>query len=211
VQAAPANGQFRPNPALGGPALDIVTLGVAHAGAGLAVAHDHAFDVSLEAGRSDADTRYVRLAGVGHVLVPFGATRLLVRAQGGVASADLPAYRAFVLGGRGTLLGDDFRAWGGRAAALVHVEWRVSAPFPSISFSAAARTPRTITLAPFVAAGWTDRPVRNTPWLATPDVRVTTGVGVEWLGVFRLEVGYGAQSGHTHVAFDVTPDFWSVL
>jgi hypothetical protein len=128
-----------------------------------------------------------------------------------VASADLPSYRTFVLGGRGTLLGDDFRAWGGRRAVLLHLEWRVSTPFPSIGLSAAARTPGTITVAPYVATGWAAGPVAGTPWRATPGARVTTGVGLEWLGVFRLEVGYGMQTGRAHVAFDVTRDFWGVL
>jgi hypothetical protein len=136
---------------------------------------------------------------------------VLVRAQGGVASADLPAHRAFVLGGRATLLGDDFRAWGGRATGLVHVEWRVAAPFPSLALGAAARTPRTITLAPFVAAGWAARPIATTPWRATRGTRVTTGLAAEWLGVLRLEAGYGLQSRRGHLAFDVTRDFWSIL
>ena len=211
VRAAPASGVYRPNPALGGPTVSLVTLALSRSGAGLAVRHDHAFDVSLEAGRSDANARYARLAAVGQLLLPLGGTRLLVRGEGDAATVDVPAYRTFVLGGRGTLLGDDFRAWGGRHVALLHVEWRIPAPFPSISLGAAARTPGSITLAPFIAAGWADAPVANTPWRATPGARVTTGLGLEWLGVFRLEVGYGAQSGHTHVAFDVTRDFWSVL
>ena len=211
VRAAPASGVYRPNPALGGPTVSLVTLALSRPGAGLAVRHDHAFDVSLEAGRTDANARYARLAAVGQLLLPLGGTRLLVRGEGDAATVDVPAYRTFVLGGRGTLLGDDFRAWGGRHVALLHVEWRIPAPFPSISLGAAARTPGSITLAPFIAAGWADAPVANTPWRATPGARVTTGVGLEWLGVFRLEVGYGAQSGHTHVAFDVTRDFWSVL
>jgi hypothetical protein len=211
VRAAPASGLYRPNPALGGPAVSFLTLALTRAGAGLAVRHDHAFDLSVEAGRNDGGRRYARVAGVGHVLLPLGGTRLLARAEGGAATAELPAYRAFVLGGRGTLLGDDFRAWGGRHMALLHVEWRIPAPFPSIALGAAARTPGSITVAPFIATGWADAPVANTPWRATPGARVATGIGLEWLGVFRLEVGYGAQSGRTHIAFDVTRDFWSVL
>ena len=211
VRAAPASGRYRPNPALGGPSVSFLSLALTRAGAGLGVRHDHAFDVAVEAGRSDGGARYARVAGVGHVLLPLGGTRLLVRAEGGAATADLPAYRTLVLGGRGTLLGDDFRAWGGRHTALLHVEWRIAAPFPSIALGAAARTPGAITVAPFIAAGWADAPVANTPWRATPGARVTTGLGLEWLGVFRLEVGYGAQSGRTHLAFDVTRDFWGVL
>jgi hypothetical protein len=211
VRAAPASGAYRPNPALGGPALDVVTLGISRAGEGFSVRRDRAYDLMLEAGRRDGGTTYLRIDGTAHVIVPLGTTRVLARAQGGIASAELPAHRAFVLGGRGTLLGDDFRAWGGRAAALLHVEWRVRAPFPSLSLGPAARTPASITLAPYVAAGWTDRPVAATPWRATPGVRVTTGLGLEWLGVFRLEAGYGLQSRRGHLAFDITRDFWRIL
>jgi hypothetical protein len=42
-------------------------------------------------------------------------------------------------------------------------------------------------------------------------VRVTAGLGLEWLGVFRLEAGYGLQSREAHLAFDVTRDFWRIL
>jgi hypothetical protein len=40
---------------------------------------------------------------------------------------------------------------------------------------------------------------------------VTVGVGVEWLGVFRLDGGYGLQSRRARIAFDVTRDFWDIL
>ena len=210
VRASPANGTFRPNPALGGPALSLATIELRRPSEGMGVSRDASFDVSLEGGRSDGGATYVRLAAGAHVLLPVGATRVLTRVSAGLASRDLPAHRTFVLGGRGTLLGDDFRVWGGRVSALAHLEWRVPVPFPSLSFGA-ARTPGRITLAPFVAGGWTDRPVTGTPWLATPAVRVTTGVGVEWLGVFRIEAGYGVQSRRVHASFDVTRDLWSVL
>src|SRR5207245_11406918 len=115
----------------------------------------------------------------------------LIRAQGGGASARLPARRAFVLGGRGTLLGDQFRAWGGRRMGLMHVEWRVPVPFPSLGVAPYARTPRTVTLAPYVAVGWADRPVAGTPWVPTEGARRPLGLGVEWQGVVRCEAGLG--------------------
>src|SRR5256885_6257630 len=68
-----------------------------------------------------------------------------------------------------------------------------------------------LTLAPYVAAGWVDRPVADTPWRATPGARVTLGLGIEWLGVFRIEAGVGAQSRRAGFAFDVTRDFWGIL
>src|SRR2546430_1001118 len=132
VAATPANGSFRPNPALGGPAVDLLQLAVERRSEGVAVRHGLHVETKLEAGREDGGGPDLRLSGAGHVLLPVGATRLLIRAQGGGASARLPARRAFVLGGRGTLLGDPFHVWGGRRIGLVHVEWRVPLPVPSL-------------------------------------------------------------------------------
>jgi hypothetical protein len=211
VRAASASGPARPNPALGGPGVDFVAFAVERESQGLAVRRDLHFHLTLEGGRLDGRSSYVRAAGVWQVLFPVGATRGLVRVQGGAASDHLPVYRAFVLGGRGTLLGDDFRAWGGRRMALAHVEWRVPVPFLSLAVGPYTRTPRSLIVAPYAAAGWSDRPVAGTPWRATPGVRATIGLGVEWLGVFRLEAGFGAQSRQVGFAFDVTRDFWDIL
>ncbi|PYP62748.1 MAG: hypothetical protein DMD37_08685, partial [Gemmatimonadetes bacterium] len=95
--------------------------------------------------------------------------------------------------------------------ALVHAEWRLPVPFLSLKLGPWARTPAAAVLAPYVATGWTARPVPGTPWRATPDARVTYGAGLEWLGVFRLDVGVGAQSWRVRFAFDVTRDFWGLL
>ena len=211
VAASPANGSFRPNPALGGPGVDLVQLAFERRSEGFAVRRDLHVETLLEAGRQDGGDSYVRFSGAGHLLVPVGATRLLIRAQGGAASARLPAHRAFVLGGRGTLLGDPFRAWGGRRMGLVHVEWRVPAPFPALGVGPYARTPRTVTLAPYVAVGWADDPVAGTPWMPTTGARTTLGLGVEWLGAFRCEAGFGTATHRMGIAFDVSRDFWGIL
>src|SRR5207302_6827785 len=163
------------------------------------------------AGREDGGDTYLRLSGAGHLLVPLGATRVLVRAQGGGASARLPARRAFVLGGRGTLLGDPFRAWGGRRMGLVHVEWRVPVPFPSLGVGPYARTPRSVTLAPYVAVGWVHRPVAATPRMPTGGARTTPGLGVAWFGVFRCEAGFGPAAHRMGAAFDASRDFRAPL
>jgi hypothetical protein len=108
------------------------------------------------------------------------------------------------------LLGDGFRDWGGRRAALLHIEWRTPVPFVRMS-AGPARTPGTITLAPYVAAGWAAEPIAFTPWRATPGTRVTLGLGAEWLGLLRFEAGYGLQTHDFHLAFDVARDFWDIL
>ncbi|HTI06758.1 MAG TPA: hypothetical protein VL549_15755 [Gemmatimonadales bacterium] len=208
VHAAPATGRYRPNPSVGGGDFSTTTLTLRRRSEGFAVRRDVAGEMSIEFGDG-----YTRLSGDAHLLVPLSThSRLLTRVQLGWGSAQLPAHRAFVLGGRGTLLGDEFREWGGRRMALVHVEWRTPVPFFSVH-AGPARTPGSVILAPYVAAGWSGDSIPLTPWRATPQgaTRVTVGLGAEWLGVFRVEAGYGAQSGRLHVAFDVTRDFWDIL
>jgi len=95
--------------------------------------------------------------------------------------------------------------------ALAHLEWRVPVPFISLRLGPYTRTPRQLTVAPYLAAGWADRPVPGTPWAATPGTRVTLGLGLEWLGVFRFEAGLGAESRRVGLALDVTRDFWGIL
>jgi hypothetical protein len=211
VRAQPATGQFRPNPAVRNGDFSVVSLTVRRRSEGFAVRRDLAAELTVEGGRADGGPGYVRVAVAGHLLVPVGGSRVLVRLQGGAAGDGLPPHRAFVLGGRGTLLGDDFRAWGGRRAALLHLEWRAPVPFVRMAAGPYARTPGTITLAPYAAAGWSERAVLGTPWRATPGARVSVGIGVEWLGVFRLDGGYGLQSRRARIAFDVTRDFWDIL
>jgi hypothetical protein len=218
VRAAPASGSFRPNPALGAGGggggedggVSFLQLAVRRTSAGLAVRRDVSGDLNLEGGRRDGGTTYLRLAATGQLLLPVGETRLLLRVQGGLAGSGLPPHRAFVLGGRGTLLGDPFRAWGGGRMLLGHLEWRVPVAVAALRF-AGARVPATITLAPFAAAGWIGDPVAGTPWAATPDLRFTVGAALEWLGAFRLDAGYGMQSRRVRLAFDVMRDFWGIL
>jgi hypothetical protein len=209
----PAGGAYAPNPALGGHTLDLARVTVRRRGAGVAVdvRHDFSGSASLEGGRLDGGDGYWRLAADGAALFPLAATRVVVTGDVGLGSPNLPAHRAFVLGGRGTLLGDDFRSWGGRQEARAGVEWRVPVPFISISAGPYARTPGHIILAPYAAAGWTARPIAGTPWRATPGTRVTLGLALEWLGLLRVEGGYGAESRKVHLALDVTHDFWGLL
>ena len=205
VRAAPATGQYRLNPQVDDGHNTVGTLTVRRRSEGFAVRRDVAGETTLEVGN-----HYARVSGAVHVLVPVGSSRILTRVQFGVASAGLVPHRAFVLGGRGTLLGDGFRDWGGRRAALLHIEWRTPVPFVRLS-AGPARTPTTITLAPYAALGWAAEPIPGSPWRATPGTRATLGLGAEWLGLLRVEAGYGVQSRRLHVAFDVTRDFWDIL
>jgi hypothetical protein len=136
---------------------------------------------------------------------------VLLRGAGGLGGPALPAHRSFAVGGRGTLLGDEFRAWGGLRAAAVQLEWRVPATIPALPLGPYARSPGGLTVVPFVAAGWAGGAVAAVPWRPVSGTRVTLGLGAEWLGLLRFEAGYGVQSRRVRFAFDVTRDLWDVL
>jgi hypothetical protein len=212
IHASPATGSYRPNPPIADGDYATAALTVRRRSEGFAVRHDIAAELTLEGGRrlQSGASNYARVSGAGHILAPIGGSRILAGAEFGLATAALPPHRAFLLGGRGTLLGDQFREWGGRRLALIHLEWRTQVPFVCLA-AGPARTPGTLTVAPFAAAGWTDDALPLTPWRVTPGTRTTVGFAAEWLGVFRIEAGYGPQSRRMRVAFDVTRDFWDIL
>ncbi|HEX5575337.1 MAG TPA: hypothetical protein VFX42_05640, partial [Gemmatimonadales bacterium] len=137
---------------------------------------------------------------------------LVSRVYLGIGSEDLPAYRSFVQGGRGTLVGEPFRAYGGRTTALGQVEWRLGVPVPAIPLGSFASTGRTLTLAPFVAAGFAARPYTGLPWTASDGIRPVAGLAVEWfMRLLRVEAGVGLRDGLIGVTVDVNRDWWGLL
>jgi hypothetical protein len=212
VAATPANGTFRPNPPLGSGTYRVARLGLERASGGIAVRHDLQGKATLELG--EGPTEYIRatletrwLASLGQ-----GAGELLSRTYLGAGSDGLPPHRSSVLGGRGTLLGEPFRAYGGRAAALAHVEWRFQVPAPAISLGSFASTGRSLTLAPFLAAGWTDRPLTGLPWDRTRGIRPVAGLALEWLmRLLRLEAGFSLRDGGFGLTVGINRDWWGIL
>ena len=210
VAATPVHGSYRPNPPLGaGDYLQgAVTLERGDGGVGLA--QDLYGEVRLEAGAGP--TRYLRLTAEATGITTLGGVALVARGYLGWGSEGLPTYRSFVLGGRGTLPGEPFRAYGGRSMALIHVEWRPTIPVPVAAFGTFASTGRNLVIAPFVAVGWSDRAIPGTAWRATDGVRPVLGVGVEWLmNLVRLDVGVGLLDGGVQVTIDVTRGWWPLL
>jgi hypothetical protein len=183
---------------------------VERASGGIAVRRALQGRVALEAGEGAGE--YLRATAEGRWLGTAGPGQLLSRVYLGAGTAQLPAYRSFVLGGRGTLLGEPFRAYGGRATALAHLEWRFEVPFPAVSMGSFASTGRRLTVAPFMAAGWVDRPLEGLPWDGTDGVRPVAGIAVEWLmRLIRLEAGVGLRDGRVGFSVDVNRDWWGIL
>ncbi len=210
VSASPANGSYRENPALGAGSYRIARLGLERASGGIAVRGDLQGRVTLEAGEGPGD--YFRATAETRWVARLGSGQLLSRAYLGAGTDRLPAYRSFALGGRGTLVGEPFRAYGGRTAALAHVEWRFQAPVPALQLGSFASTGHEVTLAPFIAVGYTGRPIAGLTRGDSDGIRPVAGLAVELLmRIIRVEAGMGLRDGRFGVTVDVNRDWWGVL
>ena len=169
------------------------------------------FSGRLEA-EGGLDHTYWRVYGDLRWQVPAGSGWLVARAAAGAGSPGLPDHRAFVLGGRGTLLGEGFHSFVGRQEAWASLEMRLPVGVPEVSLGSYAGTGKTATLIPFVAAGWTGGTIL--PALGAPSrgIRPVAGLGLGWLhDLLRLDVGYGLETGRLGASLDVTRDFWEIL
>ena len=211
VESSPANGTYRPNPSLGAGIYRIGRLRLER-GAGSSVAQVSDLGGSLMVEGGEGPTNYVRASGSARWLRPVGRTELLVRATGGVASEGVPGYRSFAIGGRGTLIGEPFRAFGGRRSLLGHIEWRVNAPAPAIPLGSFASTGNTMVLAPFASVGWTSGAVSDGIGTASDGARPVLGLAAElFMRLIRVEAGVALRTGELGVTVDIGRDWWGAL
>ncbi len=210
VTATPATGRYRPNPALGSGTWRVARIEFERASGGIAVRRDFQGRVRLEAGTGPGD--YLRGTLESRWLATVAGHELVSRVYLGAGSRELPAHRSFVLGGRGTLVAEPFRAWGGRQMALGQVEWRFEVPVPAIPLGSFASTGRSLTVAPFLAAGAAGRPLPGLPWTGSDGVRPVAGVAFEWfMRLIRVEAGVGLRDGDFGLTVDVNRDWWGLL
>jgi hypothetical protein len=209
THAVPARGVYRPNPALGAGTYGLIRLGLRRAPA-VDLTRDWSAEFGYEGGVGPAGYSRVNLSLAGRL--PAGPGTLAMSLFSGFGTSGLPGWRSFALGGRATLPGEDFRAWGGRTAILARVEWRFELPAPALPLGALASTGRTWTLAPFLAAGWTDGSVAGVPWQPSPEVRPVAGLAAEFfLHLLRLEAGVSLRTGRVGVSLDFRQEWWPIL
>jgi hypothetical protein len=166
--------------------------------------------LELEAGVGPLD--YWRGFAEGRGQLPAGRTTVVLRAAAGALGGEAPRHRAFVLGGRGTLLGSAFRGAGGRRMAWTSVEWQVPVGVPEVRLGSFAGTGRSITVAPGVAVGWAGGAVPGFPAVPLQGPEATIGLGVELFHrLLRVDVGYALRAGAFGAAVDVSRDFWDIL
>jgi hypothetical protein len=212
IVTEPASGSFdRPNPPLGSGTFAVGALRVERRDAELAVRGGVSGELALEAGAGDS-VQYVRVRGAGRAHAAVGVTSVVLRTWAGWGSADLPPHRSFVMGGRGTLVGEPFREWGGRYALHGHLEWRLPVPVPALTMGAFANTGRRIVVAPFVSAGWAGGAVSRVPWRPSEGVRVVAGLGLELFHrLFRADLGVSLRGEGVSLVVDLTRDLWPIL
>jgi hypothetical protein len=208
--ATATSGHYRSNPALGAGTIGVGRLGVAYRAESLERTRGVSAALQLEGGQGDRD--YARAAAQIGWLVPAGFGALALRAEAGAGTAGLPGYRSFALGGWGTLLGEPFRAWGGRRMLLASLEYRFDLPFPAIPLGAFASTGDRITVAPFLSAGWAGGPMAAVPWRPSRELRPVAGLALEWFHhLIRAEAGVSLRTGALGVSVDFSREWWEVL
>jgi hypothetical protein len=211
VVAQPATGTFRPNSALGAGRLMFVTLALERRSAGFSYGHGVSGKVSVESGMLE-DEQYLRVSAGGRAQFPVGAVNVVTRAWVGWGTEGLPAHRGFVVGGRGTLVGESFRVWGGRRVAFAAVEGRIPAPFFAIPMGARVSTGDRIFVIPFVAAGWTGGGIANGVGLLSGGIRPVVGTAFEWFhSLLRVDFAMSLRDERFGVVFDVSRDLWPIL
>ena len=210
VNASPAAGSYRGNPPLGSGTHRVARLSLERASGGIAVRQDLQGRLALEFGAGAGD--YVRATASGRWLASLGGGALLSRAYVGAGSDRLPPHRSFAIGGRGTLVGEPFRAYGGRTVALAHLEWRLEVPAPALKLGSFVSTGRRMTLAPFVSAGYAAQPLPGLPWSRTGGIRPVAGLALEWfMRLLRVEAGVGLRDGGVGITVDINRDWWGLL
>ncbi|HSB54817.1 MAG TPA: hypothetical protein VLD58_10690 [Gemmatimonadales bacterium] len=210
TEASPARGSYRPNPPLGIGRIGVGRIGFRYASPRLDRNAGAWLAGSFEGGTGAAEYGRVNLTGA--LERPAGPGTFRLRLEGGAGTEQLPPYRSFAVGGWGTLLGEPFRAWGGRRYGLGKVAYGLPVPFPALPLGAFVSTGNRLTVAPFVAVGWAGARVTGMPWVPSAKVRPVAGLGLEWFhGLIRFEGGASLRTGKVGFSLDVAPEWWDIL
>jgi hypothetical protein len=141
------------------------------------------------------------------------ARQLTAELHAGIGSEGLPLHRAFVLGGRGSLVGHPTRRWWGRRVLRLELarpfDIGIGVPhLPGIPPVGAIPS----RVAPFVAVAAVGGALPLAPGDPTGRLEATLGLRLDlWGPVLRVEVGWDPRRGHVGVTLDAHPDWWPML
>lgn len=204
ISATPARGTFRPQVDFGEPGY--WTGGVTYeVGDPAGDGGLFTYDVGTGGGT------WHRFTAAYQIGVPLHGTEIRFRGYDGFATQGTPNWRTFVFGGRGSLIGEGYRKWGGRELRWGQVEWRLPVPFPALPLGDFAHSGHQAILAPFYASGRAGGAVAGVPWVEG-DFRHSAGVALEFFyQLIRIEAGASLETGKWGVTFDVGRVWWGLL
>ena len=218
TMARPLRDSFPPNPALGSGTYGLGRAALSLAGRGALDRSDLKAQLAIEAGSGKTDYLRLSFRSDGSVPIPLGHLRL--RTVAGLATTGLPKARSFTIGGRGTLPGERFRAFGGRRIFATQLEWRLPVPVPAIGLGPFATTGNRAILAPLFGIGWAGGTIEDLPWTASDGPRPVFGIAAEFLqGLVRVEAArklrFFPEDRRPKFFFaltiDVSPEWWPIL
>jgi hypothetical protein len=206
-----ARGAFRrPNPGADHGDYSLLRVGLRRQAGSFATERELSGRVEVEA--ATGVRRFVRGYGDLRWQIPAAAQQFVVRVAGGAATRELPRHRAFMLGGRGTLLGEPFRSRAGRLMAWASAEWHVPAGFPEYPLGSFGGTGKSATLIPWLAAGWTGAAVAGHQAPVSRGVDAAIGLGLSLLhDLLRVDAGLGLRSRDLRGAIEANRLFWDIL
>jgi hypothetical protein len=151
---------------------------------------------------------------------PFGSQRLVMHTIAGAVGGQkdvIPSQELFYFGGPVSGPGYDFHQLVGRAGLSQRLEWRSPIPFFAVPLGRFGKIPASATLAPYAEfvgiAGGRVTIQRDGQLLTTvPGGYMAVGAGLlSFFDLVRFDVSRGFRNGRWLFAFDVNPEFWSVL
>lgn len=199
---AALDGTMQENPALGIGAARRVIVRLGSRGDGT----ERGWRIEGELGRGAVDWGRLALAWRGR------SGPLAWRLDAGAGSRDLPGYRSFVTGGRGTLVGVPHRSIGGRRIARVEVALPLPVGVPAPGLGRRTTGVLASRVSPFLAAAVAGGGLRGMPWQATGEVEPVLGARLDlWGPLLRVEAGWAIRRGTFGVTLDAHPGWWPML
>jgi len=163
----------------------------------------------------------VRGSVVADIERPLGSQRLLSHTIAGAVAGQhdvIPAQELMYFGGPVSGAGYEFHQFAARAGLSERLEWRTPIPFFSLPLGRFGTIPSTATFAPYaqvIALAGPPITISRSGFPVAPSIAgAYPAVGAGLLAFFdlvRFDVSRGFRNGRWLFAFDINPEFWSIL
>ena len=152
---------------------------------------------------------------------PVGSQRLVLHTIAGAVGGQhdvIPAQELMYFGGPVSGAGYDFHQFAARAGLSQRLEWRLPIPFFALPLGRFGKIPSTATLAPYaqvIALAGAPVTISRSGIPIPPSIAgayPALGAGLlTFFDLVRFDVSRGLRNGRWLFAFDINPEFWSIL